>query len=248
MTAAQPLAALSPDPDQLVLFFVDDQGNLNGVAARYDAGDVPKWGGGTVVATGAPSNAWVTAVRGFRDLGTGPTERWYSYTVFWVGVDGFVRSAAGHFLDGCVSVDTPVTSISNRIAAPGAALAAVQRVPGLDEVFVVGQNAVWLLTNAGGAWSMQCLDPQREYFPRHARGQGDGDFVGRLEVFRAPVNRGSVERGNRYHFGLGGKRIRYVMAAGGAVLVDDAASAGLSRGRLLQLQHVSRAKRRLLRG
>jgi hypothetical protein len=79
--------------------------------------------------------------------------------VFWVGVDGFVLSAAGHFLDGYVTVDTPVVATSNRIAAPGAALAAVQRVPGLYEVFVVGQDAVWLLANASGAWSASKIGP-----------------------------------------------------------------------------------------
>src|SRR5262249_25775825 len=133
--AAMPVTALSPAPDRLALFFVDDTGRLYIGTATYGASDVPTWRI-WLVAEGLPANAPVTAIRGPYYALAGPARR-DPYLLFWVGADGAVRSAApwADWPDQMVTVST----ILDRIAVPGAAIAAVERTPGLPEVFVVGR-------------------------------------------------------------------------------------------------------------
>jgi len=149
---ATPVTALSPDPGRLTLFFVDDTGRLYISTATYGASDVPAWKT-WFVAEGLPANAPVTAIRGPYYPLAGPA---YTdpYLLFWVGADGAVLSA-----DPWVRAERPdlavtVRPISGPIAVPGAALAAVERTSLLPEVFVVGQNAIWLLkTDKSGRWT-----------------------------------------------------------------------------------------------
>jgi hypothetical protein len=147
--AGMPLTALSPDPSQLVLFFVDDMGGLYVSAAAYGTSDVPSWRT-WLLATGLPANAPVAALHGY------PID---FYTLFWVGTDGAVRIANLRNVPTQSQVPIAVGPISGPIARPGAAIAALERSPSIPEVFVVGENAVLLLTNPGGVWSTTPIAP-----------------------------------------------------------------------------------------
>jgi hypothetical protein len=147
--AATPLTALSPDLDQLALFFVDDTGGLYISIASYGQNDTPVWKT-WLLATALPPNARVSALRASPDT--------RQYTLFWVGTDRAVRSAA---IDATSQSAVSINAISTPIAVPGAALAAVERSPGQSEVFVVGQSGITILsnTNAGGLWSPAQIGP-----------------------------------------------------------------------------------------
>jgi hypothetical protein len=148
-TETMPVTALSPDPSQLVLFYVDDGGGFYASTAAFGADDTPNWRT-WLVATGLPPNAPVAAIHGYPiDL----------YTLFWVGADGAVRLAQLRNTPVQPQIPIAVGPISAVIADPGAAIAALQRSPSLPEVFVVGQGAVWLLTSAAGQWSAAPVAP-----------------------------------------------------------------------------------------
>jgi hypothetical protein len=149
---AIPFAALSPDPGQLVLFYADDTGSLYISAATYGANDVPAWRT-WLLTMGLPPNAPVSAVRTYGNS--------FDYQVFWVGMDGAVRSLAITNSDTQPGSSVTSSAISDQIATPGAAIAAIERSPRRYEVFVTGRSGVSLLTNQdmGDRWTASLISP-----------------------------------------------------------------------------------------
>jgi hypothetical protein len=127
-----------------VLFLVDDMGGLYISAASYGASDSPTWRTWLLEA-GQPPNAPVAALRGYPE----PDQ----YTLFWVGADGSVRMAVLYNNETQPRSAVTVSTISGSIASPGAAIAALQRTPWVQEVFVVGAGTLWQLTGMGGPWT-----------------------------------------------------------------------------------------------
>jgi hypothetical protein len=131
--ASMPISALSPDANDIALFFADGAGALYVATWQYEPG-APSGAGWRMwmLARGLPAYANLGVLRASRapDL----------YNVFWVGPDSNVYNLVVSTASGPGAAPTGPTQIPGISASPGAGIAALARMPTSGDVFVVGNS------------------------------------------------------------------------------------------------------------
>jgi hypothetical protein len=132
-----PVAALSPDQNDVAVFFVDGNGSLYASQETFSSG-VGTWRTWLVM-QGLPPNAPLAVLRATRE----PDK----YQLFWAASDGLVGDVIVSTVQGPMGSKFASSYVSGPPGArrpyvkAGAAIAAVARTPTIADVFVVGFDA-----------------------------------------------------------------------------------------------------------
>jgi hypothetical protein len=230
-SSSMPISALSPDPFDVAIFFVDATGTLYVSQESVDSLGYGAWRT-WYVQGGLPAYAPLAVLRGSRAAD--------KYNVLWVGNDWLVHSVVISTVGGPGAPPTGPSTIAGPTAMPGAKIAAVARMPLIADVFVVGQDpssgaaAVWDVTgdpSSTTGWSATEIGPTVGQVAWASGVTGSAPSVNDLDVFY--VNgAGALQRAffAGQVNGAGGLEWQLDSTFGGQVSSSDYSLSSVARG------------------